>query len=373
MSSQAPETAGSVVELSRLGDVAVVAGAIGLALALVNFALLAITGPAPGLLRDAESFDPGRRQLIGERVASAEHAMRTAATTDTSLLVVVGFSTAREDIDAGLLSASVCGHPRTLNLSGGGGSFRQLRYDLRALTRTSLHPAAVVIGMHPAWLAGVQVVEPTATLSEAARSPQPARLRLFKRWVAQRLWLRENQFRMRNLLTNVLLRGRDRVADAAALGPAGLYAPTTHDPWVSSFTYSGRRAEQGFLDLQMSHWRDSRWFDPKAYLDSGKEADALRSVIAGLDSMGAPVVAVLMPESTPMRQAIPSGALPTVSRILGGAGVSRVIDMRSSIPDTAFYDHAHLNANGRGLFTPMLGDSLSAVLGCTGRQAKKTQ
>jgi hypothetical protein len=347
-------------------------GAILLGLLIANFGALVVFGPAPAMLQRQEILDPGEYERLGSRLASVERSEgrtdRGLAPAAPPLALIVGFSTAREDVDAALVAPSLCGGVRVLNLGGSGGSFRELSYYLENLRRTRLRPAVMILALHPSWLAGRQWSEPRAydlpDLARALRGPERGEASI--RDVARQwLWIRANRNAMHAALSNALLGGRGAVADLFGLSTSTLFPAAADDPWQTRRRYRAQHAPQAVLDGQLGSWSDLGWFSPDRYSTSSTEARTAGRVIQQASASSARTVVLLMPESSTLRTRLPAAAERSMRQVIAAVAPSvPVLDFRARIADSLFYDHAHLNGGGRAQFSGLLGPDLSRALRC---------
>jgi hypothetical protein len=74
---------------------------------------------------------------------------------------------------------------------------------------------------------------------------------------------------------------------------------------------------------------------------------------------------VLMPESSPLRTHAPAGAELRLRGALAEGGFNfSILDFRAALPDSVFYDYAHLNASGGKRFSRDLAASLGRQISC---------
>jgi hypothetical protein len=366
-------TAPRALELRRLRSLTIVVLGIVLGLGVANFVLSALLGASPRLLRREVVYSPGEFDRIGEQIATAERSLANDARTSGSgtytppLTIVVGLSTAREDIDAPTVQQAVCGGSRLLNLGSSGGSFSELAYYLRTLDRTQLHPVAVLLAVHPVWMTSRLALPDSAIDMRDAmqRIRRPEDVVGMSRLAAQSLWIHANRDAIHTVLTNDLLRFRWAFTAPFGLSLPALVPTSSDDPWAPRFSYRESHATHEFLDAQMRSWRALGWFDPSAYTATGPEADALTEIATRSARLAPHTIVALMPESSILRASAPSAAEESLRSALSATGFSfPVLDFRKSIPDSLFYDNAHLNATGRSRFSRTLAGSLRRLIAC---------
>jgi hypothetical protein len=351
-------------EFRRLLDLGAVLVAIAVGVLAIDSVLRFVLGPTPRFLQQREHLSPDEFERIGDRLATAEHAL-AADTTDRPLLMILGLSTARVDIDAEQLSRQLCETPRVLNLGSSGGSFRQLQFYLGTLRWTQLRPAMVVLGLHPAWIAGY--TSPNAapiSISELSRSAE-AGWGTLKPMLARSLWAGANRAAVHNTLTYPMLRVRAAVADAFDLSSDEVFRPTNADPWSTPIDYPLPRATDSALTAQLENWEKAGWFDSGRLGSNSAEVVALREIQALAQRIGTTTVVVLMPESADFRRRTPADAETLLLRVLNEDGSPpAVVDLRASLPDSLLYDNAHVNLRGRETLTTLLAARIRGTSHC---------
>lgn len=367
------------VEPRHLRPLAFVLLPVVLTVAATNFAFSALLGPSPRVLRREVVYSPSEFDRIAEQVAAAERLLtndarsRGSTTSPKPLLLVVGLSTAREDIDAPVIEQAVCSGSRLLNLGSSGGSFSELSYYLKALDRTQLHPVAVLLAVHPVWMAS-RIALPDSSVStwEAARRIRgPEGAVAASRLALRSLWIHTNRNAIHTVLTNELLRFRWAITAPFGLTLPALVPMSSDDPWAPRFSYKGSHANSEFRDGQMRSWKALGWFDADVYAARGPEADAAIEIAKRSARLTSQSVVVLMPESSTLRANAPPAAEMSLRAALAEGGFDfPILDFRTALPDSQFYDHAHLNASGRSRFSLALGVSLSRLISCQKRDSR---
>jgi hypothetical protein len=167
------------------------------------------------------------------------------------------------------------------------------------------------------------------------------------------------------VLTNDLLRFRWFFTEPFGLALPALVPISSEDPWAPRYSYKESHATNEFLDAQMRSWKALGWFDPSVYSTRGPEADALTEILTRSSRLAPHTVVILMPETSTLRANAPSAAEASFRGALSTTGFSfPVVDLRESIPDSLFYDNAHLNATGRRRFSRTLAASLRRLITC---------
>ena len=350
------------IAIARLLPLIVVTAGIIVSLMLADAILLIAFGPAPEVLRQHEVLDPSEFQRLGQLVGEAETSLGSNVSGDAHVAVVIGLSTAREDIDAAILGPALCPGTRVLNIASSGGSFRELAFYLQALQRTQIRSTLTILGVHPVWLAGRTLPAPSEFGSSELRGlvssnfSHAGEKAFVQRWV----WLVGNRRAMHAVLNDALWQIRERVADFAHLTTAEVFPDRDGSPWESHSQYEGRRAPQELRAAQLAAWTDYGWFDPARFSAVGSEATSLRAFLDEARVFGPHVVAVLLPEESEARRRIPPNARRAFLDVARDAFIP-VIDMSQWLPDDAFYDYAHANAVGRQLVSNEIGRRLSSI------------
>lgn len=351
--------------MRRLRPLIAVAAWTAAALAALDLALVGASGFARPALRQAEVLDPGEYERIGQQIAAAERQLAVKPAASRSLVVVAGLSTAREDIDAETLGRAMCGGSRLLNLGSSGGSFRELAFYLRPLAGSTLSSSLTVLAVHPVWLAG-RLNTPTAAEPGADQSAEGGRQSLLRRLRGFQPWILANRRAVHALVMDALWWVRYRLASRFALPPHEIFAGGHDSPWTPRLSYHGARATDRIMQEQLDAWRGFGWFDAGSFSATGTEAVQLRRVLEEVQSVGGPVVVVLMPEHTTMRELVPDAAERTFRAALGRENYRALLDFRSALPDKDFYDYAHLNAHGRRQLSLLLARRLASFPSCRG-------
>lgn len=338
------------MEPSRYRPLLGVLLAVGLALAALNTLLLLATGPAPALLARTAVLSPEELGYVAARVAETEREREGTALPGpsgiprTRLVVIGGFSTALLGIDPEGLESASPGW-RVVSLAGTGASFRELRYYLRPLARSTLRPDLVILGVHPSWL-----------VVRAGQGPGPSRPGL-RAALARWAWVRANSPRIGVSIRVGLVEARLRIGSWFGLPIAVLAPPGTERAWTPPV----QRGEAGVYGAtQMEGWARAGWFDPASYDASGPEARELGELLERLGAVTSRVAIVLMPESEPLRERLPEEAeRALVTAVRSAAPQSPVIDLRASVPEEEFWDRIHLYPKGRERLTRLLAERLS--------------
>lgn len=340
------------IQPSRYLALLPVLGALGGVLALVDVGLRSSWGILPESLLRNEYLKPDDLSELGGRVVTVE-----ASPPAEPLAVLLGFSTVREAFVPSLLEAAPGGaSQRWLNLGGSGASFFELDYYVKPLLRSALRPELIVLGMHPVWMAG-RLSNPKlldAGPREVLVSLTQRRFGEVKGEVIEWTWLGFNRNRANLGLRRVLAWSRERVMLGLGLPQSVLYPPSP-SAWREERRYEGR-VNTKLRATQMGAWERFHWFDPEHYRDTSGEARDALAVIRACQRLARRVVIVYMPEGEELRERVPPQAQAAFEREVLAQLETRpeVIDLRASLPESAFYDHIHVNESGRPLASALL-------------------
>jgi hypothetical protein len=341
-----------LLQPSRYLPVSVVLTALALVLALVDVALRASWGILPESLLRNEYLKPDDLAQLGGRVVAVE-----AAPPKEPLAVLLGFSTVREAFVPSRLANEPGGAQfKWLNLGGSGASFFELKYYVEPLLRSHLKPELVVLGMHPVWMAGrlsnPKLVDagPGTVLATLSRR----RFGELKAEVIEWSWLAFNRNRTNLGLRRVFAWSREAVFLEAGLPQSVLYPPS-RDPWREERRYEGQ-VDEKLRATQMGAWERFHWFETEHYGETAREAADALAVIKACQALANRVVLVYMPEGEALRERIPPAAQAAFEREVLARLETRplVIDLRAQLPESAFYDHIHVNESGRPIASTLL-------------------
>lgn len=343
--------------------VGVLVSVIAVMIAL-NLALSLVFGPAPAVLGRAELVDPDAVGLIAARIAAVKAQLGDETATERRLAVVLGLSTAREDIDPALFQLATDDQYRLLNLAGSGGSFSELSAYCKPLIDSRLLPSMVILGVHPSWLAGRKLRAP----SKASLPPAPGEVswassqdygRRLQLWAVQRIWILANRVAIHAELRRAMYWLRNRIGGLVDPQLREVVPGANVDPWAVKHNYGDTQASPEFLATQLREFTASGWFDASSFDVPSDEAQVLYELLQSLKVLSPKVVLVLMPESVAFRSRVPAKAVDAVTRIAQGVDKNiAILDLRDRMSDQAFWDQAHLNSAGRQQFSALLGQLL---------------
>jgi len=319
--------------------VRVVGGVLGV-LVVLDLALRLAFGISPAALLLTSFHDTGNRVRVAGRV-SAVVAERSAA----PLAVIIGSSSADNGLVPSVLAAADPAHRRWLNLASTGSSFDELRYTFGPLFASGLDADLVVVAIHPGWLAGRLVGDPTLdAILLSSTAPRTS-------------WLLFNRGMVNHVARDALGDVRERVLLAFGVRFDAVYPPA-HDPWREHPLAEARDlARSGH---QLALWKLKRWFEADWFAHADDEVATAAEVIAASQRVAKRVVVVLMPESTALRAAMPAAADAALGRALALLPAPPpVIDLRAAIPDALFQDHIHVGERGARRLSAMLVERLA--------------
>jgi hypothetical protein len=342
-----------LLEPSRYLAIIAVISALALGFTLVDVALRSTWGLLPESLLRNEYLKADDLSELGGRVVAVE-----ASPPNEPLAVLLGFSTVREAFVPSLLEGAEPegSERRWLNLGGSGASFYELDYYVKPLLRSSLRPELIAIGMHPVWMAG-RLSNPKlvdAGPGDVLATLQSRRLGELKGQVIEWSWLAFNRNRANLGLQSVLASARERLFLGLDLPQRFLY-PASANPWLEERRYDGH-IDHRLRGIQMGAWERFHWFEPAQYQRSKQEALDALEVIRACQERARSVVLVYMPEGRELRARVPPDAEATFEREVLARLEPRplVIDLRAELPESAFYDHIHVNESGRPLASTLL-------------------
>lgn len=350
----------------RTGPVVRVAGLVALCAVALDLLLSLSLGLSPHALGREEMVDPDGLQLLAARVEAVSRQRQGGAAAVSKLAVAVGLSTGREDIAPKLFEAQTEGRYRMLNLAASGGSVGEMRAYTEPLLASRLRPDLLVVAVHPSWLAGRQLRAPLSPMPEwgAAGLTWPAvcdHAWAWRQWLAQHSWLLVNRAAMHAKMRRGMLSLRLRLGAWLAMPLRDLVPEAPGDPWEVRSLYTDAHAAPDFLATQLREWTAAGWFDAER-LGESDEARGLREWLPALQALSPRVVMVLMPEADAFRTRVPEQGAQSLRGLAADAQPPiPVLDLRASMPASAFRDQAHLNADGRRQFTVLLAERLMAL------------
>lgn len=358
-----------MIDLRRLGGIAVSAAFLAACLGLSELAMGATSPWWPAWLRnDWGNIEYPARQLIGARVAGV---VKESRGRPAPLGVVLGASYQTYGVDVASLESGVEPRHRWLRLTVPGSTVCELAAMARLLLDEGrVRPGYAVITLAPKMMAR----------SETFRDPGIDRFavpkwdRIVEHLRGMKLAAAERD--VENLVTNAFdtlfpdrLRIYYRLSNRAVQWRAALLAgfgqgivadfSPSADPWPDPEPEGGNPAEDDWLVLTD---RQRGVFDPRAYAGRRDSHRALVEMIGRFRSVGTSVVVVIMPERSDFRAAtIPEArqALRAALEDAASEGPLRVVDLESQVKDDGFLDMHHVSERGRARVTRRLIEALN--------------
>jgi hypothetical protein len=353
-----------MIDLGRYRGLLIVGAGVYCALLVCNGLLLGWFGEEPAVFSD-----PDRRlawsqlERVGGQVSGVELQMRRGGLENQpGFGVVLGQSTTMRGIDPVLLEGLSEPRMRWLLVNGFGSSFVKLNYYAQTLFASGLRPRVVVLGLHETMLAGQDRRNGPGGDGRGAGDAGSLKEKVgLRRWV-KRLstlhWVRKKRRDISHYAGMALFEMRLGLHRRLGSGAVGLFEPS-ENPWRVS---SRKQTNEGKRRQQRRGWRSFGWFEGGTYQLDGVQADAFRELISGCKGLGVEeVVIVLLPISSDLRDWLPGESWERMGALLEEVGVGgsvRVIDMRESMPDEAFFDYVHLTPAGREAYTGLLAGEL---------------
>lgn len=360
--------AGPLVETRHpLGRIARVACLVAMCLVVLDVLLSLTFGLSPRLLGRDELVDPDNLQTITARVAAVERQLASERPGQPKLAVVVGLSTAREGLDARRFRSDTGDRYRMLNLAASGGSISEMRSYTEPLLSGGLRPDLVLVAVHPSWLAGRNLRAPLQSAPRLGPSglSWPA-LHTYgldwRVWLPQHSWILSNRSAIHAELRKRMLSARARIGTEIGMPLSALVPGAHNDPWVVRSYYGDDHADPAFLTTQLRQWEAIGWFDESRLGGDAEEAQVIRELLQALQAISKRVVLVLMPEATAFQSRVPERGANTMRQLAASAQPAiQVLDLRRSLPPSAFRDQVHLNRVGRLQFTALIAERLLAL------------
>ena len=337
-------------------------------LVVLDVLLAFVVGPRVSEHQQMGSVDPFAVRQIQRRVDRVLQLQQRTESKDTGLVAAVGLSTAREGFDPVQFYHSLGGRYRMLNLGASGGSITEMRAYSRAVGESSLKADHVIVALHPSWLAGRADTSSghsgAPATHRAEDRPWRSLLSGAKEQLIAHSWILSNRPLIHALARSSVEALRDRLGHWFG-GEVGLphLNEFVGDPWVVQRLYPDESAPADFGETQLVQWQALGWFDQQRLVPTGSEARALLEMLTELRRSSSSICIVLMPESTSFRAKVPESATEAIRAIVASFDPSVPIwDLRGSMPDSAFRDHAHLNSQGRRALTHLISQRIGSHL-----------
>ena len=322
------------------------------------------------LLPEGVPMGWGNVSYYGRKVATLEAAYKKKKIDpDITFGFMLGASAVREGFDPEIVSEVCDSGMRWVVFSNSGGCLKKMEYLTRPLFLSRVKPAVAVLGIYPTLLTGQPIPSHVRRRSQignfkdifSGNSKADVDRMLKKEWVFSK------RKKINDSLKHGLYRIRLRLFQWFELGPDALFAA---DPKINPFgadrkRYRTPRGPKYHLKRQMTGWHLYGWFDPRSYQIRNGQAEALIRVIEDFQGVGTQVFILSMPQATQLRSMEPPEALQALKAVLENAfpaDTVPVIDMRDSMAEEYFYDFAHLNWEGRKLFSQRFAKTIKPYL-----------
>jgi hypothetical protein len=341
----------SLLDLRRYKGIGITFLCLAAALVVVDRVGAAVLGPRPRALVPALFVDWERYDTFAGRVASVKRQGTEApAGFPKRWGIVLGHSSAEQDIDPVVLREHTTLSWLVLAGSGGSTGIENLDFHCALFETSGLKPEVVVLALHPFMFAvPPPEVPPKHDLRKALRARSSRRVLEALR---AQSWLGGTQLLFGEAARSRARDVRNAVAHAAAWPWWATYRAAPR-PWESNFVNATGQMEAPRLKERIDRSGELGRFDPARYPDGPvRAAHTLRQRI---ERMGATVIVLAMPEHSAFRRRMPDRAF---ERLQEGARGIPVEDLRAQMPDDAFWDPYHLNAEGKRTFSAQLGQKL---------------
>jgi hypothetical protein len=293
---------------------------------------------------------------FGARVAGFEQMRRAGRVENDRLVALLGMSTVR-GLNPRILSAADPRGRTWMMMGAVGNSFGELDHYVQPLLDSSLRPSLVVLAVHESMLHG-KTIQPEDLIGadfEPALFTSHLRRHELRHAAMDVSWLLRNQTGMEAAINLVLYRQTKTLRATFDL-PMSATFPTERDPLASWGYYSDLRAPQDYLDRQLIGY--SGRLDPGEYVNCDREIAAFCDLVHQFRAQGARVVCVLMPESSTLRglhtPIVQQRFDEALAKIAAAGGPLEVFNLRTTMPDSDFYDYGHLNPPACARFSAAL-------------------
>jgi hypothetical protein len=135
-------------------------------------------------------------------------------------------------------------------------------------------------------------------------------------------------------------------------------------PWREMIRLQGpEHASAATFAGQIKSYGNRGLFDEASYEPEhiAEEQKALNQIITQLQSRGATVLIMLMPEHSTLRASVPEVAMTRLKDNLQatfGENAPQIIDMQAALDDEKFSDISHVNTSGRMAYTKLISPML---------------
>ncbi|MGD0464562.1 MAG: hypothetical protein ABSB74_18910 [Tepidisphaeraceae bacterium] len=332
----------------------------------INQAMLAVARAYPDWL-PYHMEGTGFTEDIAQRVAAAEESYPRDAARGRYLCALLGLSSFREASDLQLMTRLTDDKCRLLGLCGAGPSLEDIADQSASLRDSTLRPDLVLIGInefHQTKLTAEAVAAGARQRLTFRQALSRGDLRNFLKPLRDKIWFYQRRQDVSLESESVLLDAKVKIVHAMG---ARMENPTT-DPWREMIHLEApERASAATFREQVVSYENRRLFDPATY-DSPvarQQRDSLIRLIGALQSRGARVVVVVMPEHSELRRRVPPIAMERLLASLReglGGNAPPVVNFRDALDDDGFSDISHLNVNGRAAFSRLLASRIAGFL-----------
>jgi hypothetical protein len=310
----------------RLATPLLAAGAIGVAMVVVDLLSTAVFGITPGWL-PPRYYD--YMPFFGGRVARVEQLEQAGQVDDAHLVVAIGSSTTQYGLDPVILRSHDPAARNWLILGCAGAQIRNMEFNSLAFDSSTLHPSMVALCIHEWMFHRFDRVE--------YGTPQP--------WLTAHSWLLNNHRFLSSYFLIQLHRGTDSMGQLFGLPLWESYS-IEKNPWEGGNAPTEPHAPP---DNMKAGWTALNFeMRPEQFQNSQIELDAFRDLIGKLRAHSQRVIIVLMPESSQLRAVYPSYVDPYFRKAVADLNPPpQVINLQNALPDEMLYDYDHVNTQGR--------------------------
>lgn len=306
---------------------------------------------------------------VGHRLGGKLAALRARG---GSTVLVLGASTAREGFDEQAL-ADLCPGHSFFNGGLAGGSVDTLAVAALMLRESGARPTLAVLALHP-WMLrsmdqdlvarGYSDFFDRRSADELLRYQYPGEgytaaqeaLRLNTLWPPAR-----HARQLGRLLRAGLLRAHGRLYWGRSLERSAFEVVGNDTQPIAPYKFSEKLGEGH--DAMIRRWERQGFLDPGAY-SKPELAERFDRALRLIEAHAQRVAVVVMPEHTYLREHVaPLAEQPFRAQLRAAqARGVQVFEHASSLPDGAFCDLAHVNAEGRAALSRAVAPELRALL-----------
>ena len=335
-------------------------------LSLMSTGYLMIEGLAQLTLKESRALKtsiqqfPSQRRGLRRRWLSIVNNADLPQTAPVINLTLMGLSTSRDGVDVPLLQNTLNlqkkQNRRVLSLSGSGGTLKGLSYLVAPILKDPRYTSRYgVIFLHPIWFGGWHPSPPLSAPPQTA--PLFTRLKhTLKRGLTSSLWIVHHRRALSQGLNSAVDDVRHYYLNHIIALPEALQVTPHAHPWYKRPVQ--RRTPHiapSKLTRQWSAWVAMGKGLESSYLRHQEEQfDALRDMIDQAEGRVQRWLIVRMAEHSRLRSLAPSSLIDQLtSTALSQRFKTPVVvwDASAVVPDSGFFDYAHLNAEGRARFT----------------------